>query len=168
MTLGEGVRQLYVFFAFVCLGVLLAVVFALFSKVNGKWTLLSDAAVGALGVFAVWKLNLIVNDGEMRLFVLLGLFCGVAIAQLTCKSVLDRISKVLYNLATLKKVAENETVLQKKHVNSCSGGNNSVDISAVHVVDSSHSTQQPQTDVGKVAGVGGRSKKRRERQTGID
>lgn len=135
---------MYVFLAFVCMGVLLALVFALFLKANGKWTLLADAAVGALGVFAVWKLNLIVNDGEMRLFVLLGFFCGVAIAQLTCKSVLDRISKVLYNLATLKKVAENETVLQKKHVNSCSGGNNSVDISDLHAVGNAHATGKPQ------------------------
>ena len=81
MTLGEGVQQFYVFCAFVALGTLIALpyLFVVGLPKNKMLSLLWDVLYGLATVFALWKFNLAVNNGEFRLFVFAAFLSGIAI-----------------------------------------------------------------------------------------
>lgn len=161
MTLGEGTHQLGVFVVFVCVGVVQAAVYIFANEFfKGKWSVLWDSLFGVQFVFCVWAVNVQVNCGKFRGFVFVALAVGTIIAVATCKSVLDRTAKLLYNLATSQKVANNEIILQKGHVNFDSCGNNSVDIPVLHVADNANAANKPKTKIRKIAGVGGSRQKR--------
>lgn len=167
MTLGEGAHQLGVFVVFACIGVVQAAAYVFASGFfKGKWCVLWDLLFGAQFTFCVWIVNVQVNCGKFRAFVFVALAVGAIIAVATCKSTLDRTAKLLYNLATSQKVANNEIILQKGHVNFDSCGNNSANIPVLHVADNANAANQPKTKIRKIASNGGSRQKRRAVQTG--
>lgn len=142
MTLGEGIQQFYVFCAFVALGTLIALpyLFVVGLTKNKLLSLLWDVLYGLATVFALWKFNLDVNNGEFRLFVFAAFLSGIAISCATCKTTLDKLSLRLYNFATLKKseAQDGKAVLQKIDGNNGGGNGDSAGVSAVHAVGNPH------------------------------
>lgn len=164
MTLGEGIQQLYVFLAFVALGVISSVVY-LFATAFFKGKLASaifDALFGVSFVFALWKLNVRANNGEFRLFVFVALFFGIFIATVTCKSTLDKAAAVVYNLTTSHKAAKNgKTVLQKELGNIDDSGADGAGVSALYAADNSHAVDQFEAKSRKADGTGKGGRTRR-------
>lgn len=155
MILGEGIEQFYVFCAFFAFGALLALpyLFALGLMKNKVISIIFDAVYCTATVFLLWKFNLQTNNGECRAFVFLAFFAGIATSCATCKSMLDKLSFRLYNLFTLKRKVsadDGKTVLQKTDGNIGDSNDGSVDISAVHAVDNSHSIFKLQSAERKV------------------
>lgn len=170
--LGEGIQQLYVFLTFVATGVMLSVPYLFLAGLckNKVAAVAFDGCYGALSLFAVWKLNVEVNNGDFRWFVFVALVLGVIIVCTTCKTTLDKLSAALYNLLTSLRLGKDdgETVLQKEHSNFGNSGSRGADISAVHVADQPDSTFQPETNVGKTDRNGKSGKNKRGRKARTD
>lgn len=140
--LGEGIEQLYVFAVFAVVGVALGVVYLLGigvfrSKVAG---VIFDAVFGFLAIYLVWKVNLETNNGEFRLFIVVGLALGVILAYFTCKTALDKVSCLLYNLFTTKLVDKDDEThfSQKVNVNTIRSGSASRSDTGVHAVGNAY------------------------------
>ena len=124
--LGEGLEQLYVFVVFVVLGLALAAVYlfglGLFrSKLFGA---IFDCIWGGASLWLVWRVNIAVNNGECRLFVFIALAFGATVAVITCKSMLDKASALLYNLFTTKLVdkSDGSDILQEDNFDTVRDG----------------------------------------------
>lgn len=141
--LGEGIEQLYVFAVFAVLGVALSLSY-LFgigvfrTKVGG---FIFDAIFGFVAIYLVWKVNLETNNGEFRLFIVVGLALGALTTCFTCKTALDKASTLLYNLFTTKVVNKDDRTLISQKVNGDTIGCGSISDSdaGVHAVGNSHS-----------------------------
>ena len=125
--LGEGIEQLYVFVVFVVIGVVLAAAYTfgvgLFrSRLAGT---IFDCIWGAVSLWLVWRVNLGVNNGQCRLFLFVALFVGAVIAYITCKSMLDKASALLYNLFTTKLMdnSDGSDILQEDNLDNVRSGN---------------------------------------------
>ena len=77
--LGEGIQQLQVFVVFVVLGLALgcAYLFGIGLFRTRLAAIIFDAIFGAAAVYAVFAANLALNNGEFRLFVLIGVLLVV-------------------------------------------------------------------------------------------
>ena len=124
--LGEGIEQLCVFAVFVVLGVTLAAVYifglGLFrSRLAGA---IFDGIWGAASLYLTWRVNLGVNNGECRLYVFVALALGAVIAYFTCKSMLDKVSAVLYNLFTTRLMdkSDESNLLQENNLDTVRDG----------------------------------------------
>lgn len=135
--LGEGVEQLCVFAVFAVTGVVLCACFVFCAGVfrTRLSACVSDAAVGLAALYAVWKINLELNNGEFRLYVFLGLAMGAVIAYFTCKRTLDKASALLYNWFTKLTADDNgQNFSQKGNIDTVLRGDIGTDIAGVHAV----------------------------------
>ncbi|MCH5157293.1 MAG: spore cortex biosynthesis protein YabQ [Clostridiales bacterium] len=113
--LGEGIEQLRVFAVFVALGVgfCCLYIFCVGLTRSRLAAIIFDSLFGALCLYVVWKVNLEINNGECRAFLFVGLALGSAISFVTCKSTLDKLSSLLYNLLTIERANNGTHILQK-------------------------------------------------------
>ena len=124
--LGVGIEQLYVFVVFAVLGVALAAVYifgvGLFrGRVAGA---IFDCVWGGVALWLVWRVNLDVNNGQCRLYLFIALLVGALVAYITCKSMLDKASALLYNLFTTKLVdkTDGSDLLQENNLDTVRNG----------------------------------------------
>lgn len=146
MTLGEGVQQFQVFVVFVVLGLALGAVYlfgiGLFRARLAA--IIFDVVFGAASVYAVFAVNLAVNNGEFRLFVLIAIALGVFLSVLTCKTLLDKASSALYNLFTTREDdLDDARISQQKNIHTNSSGGDSSSAFSLHAVDNSLSAVVP-------------------------
>lgn len=168
--LGEGIEQLYVFAVFVALGVALGIVYLLGigvfrRKVSG---LIFDAVFGFAAIYLVWKVNLETNNGEFRLFIVVGLALGVILAYATCKTALDKVSCLLYNLFTTKMVDKDDGThfSQKVNVNIIRGGSADSSDTGVHATGNSYADVSDKGTHRKVRAAATRSRRHHRRTSG--
>lgn len=170
--LGEGIEQLRVFVVFAVLGLALMAVylFGLGLFRSRLAIILFDGIFGVASIYAVFAVNLAVNNGEFRLFVFLGLAMGCVICAVTCKTLLDKASAALYNLCT--KSTEDEAndahVSQQKDIGLDSSGGNGSAVAGVHTADNSHSNVLAKSTRRKASKPNRRIKKTRRSHSGTN
>ena len=171
MTLGEGIVQLYVFAVFWALGVgfCLIYVFGVGLTKTKLAAILFDCIFGAIVVYSVWKVNLEVNNGEFRAFIFVGLVVGCVTAYFTCKSTLDKLSAMLYNLFTtqLEKKSNGTDILQKVDGNNVRSGDTDSGTAGVPVADKPRSNVRTKRAHRNVRKASPRSRSRHERSSGL-
>lgn len=99
MTLGKGIEQLYVFVTDVAFGVIATSLYIIANNFAQKrWQVIVTDCICAVIFAVIFELfNLHCNNGEVRLFVFLGVGVGILLAT-CCKRTLDKVSSTLYNL----------------------------------------------------------------------
>lgn len=134
--LGKGIEQLYVFAVFWALGVGLSLIyiFAVGLTKSKLAATVFDGIFGAVAIYLTWKVNLEINNGEFRLFIFVGLILGCVVTYFTCKSTLDKLSALLYNLLTIKIVEQSDgkDLSQKVDGNRVRGGNAGTGVAGLH------------------------------------
>ena len=126
--LGEGIEQLCVFVVFFALGVIFSAfyIFAVGLTKPRLAAIIFDCIFGFVCLYVIWKVNLEVNNGECRAFLFVGLVFGCATTFVTCKSTLDKLSSMLYNLFTTNRKDDDGTdILQEVNsgdIRSCDTG----------------------------------------------
>ena len=142
--LGEGIEQLYVFAVFFALAVGLAAVYLFgLGLFRGRLAgTIFDCIWGAAALWLTWRVNLAVNNGQCRLYVFVALFAGATLACLTCKSMLDKASGMLYNLFTTKLVdnSDGSNLLQENNLNTVRDSDIGSSDIGMHAVGKSHAT----------------------------
>ena len=137
--LGEGVGQLRVFLLFLAVGAIVGLLYTFGEKMT-KSTLsavIFDLLFGVLSATAVFWLNIVYNNGQVRAYVFVALSVGCKIAYFICNKPLDKLCKVLYNRLTSKNERQDNgtTVLQKINFDFDGGGNFVGTDSSLHPVD---------------------------------
>ena len=165
--LGEGVEQLCVFAVFFVLGVVLSALY-IFGVGLTKLKLAAiifDVIFGAVCLYVIWKVNLEVNNGECRAFLFVGLVAGAAITFVTCKSTLDKLSGMLYNLFTTKLTAEKDGtyILQKVNSGDIRSGDTDSGIASLHASGQSRSAVKRKRSHSKVRTASARRRTRQDR-----
>ena len=148
--LGQGIEQLYVFVVFVVLGIALcsAYLFGLGLFRSKLFGTIFDCIWGAVSLWLVWRVNLDVNNGQCRLFVFIAIVVGATLAYVSCKSMLDKASGLLYNLFTTKlvDVSDGSNLLQKNNLDTVRDGDigaTDTRLHAVGVTDATVGAKQP-------------------------
>ena len=143
MTLGEGIEQLYVFAVFFALGLgfSLIYIFGVGLTKSKLAAIIYDSVFGAGAIFVVWKTNLEINNGEFRAFIFIGLALGCVTTYFTCKSTLDKLSAMLYNLFTTKFVEKGNgtDILQEVNIDNIRSGNAGAGAAGLHAVSNTDS-----------------------------
>ena len=151
--LGEGIEQLCVFAVFVALGVGFSAlyIFGVGLTKPRLAAIIFDLIFGAVCLYVVWKVNLEVNNGECRAFLFVGLALGSALTFVTCKRTLDKLSAMLYNLFTTKRVDDDGThILQKINSGDIRSGDTDTGIATLHATRKSRSAvkrKRPHSEV---------------------
>ncbi len=169
MTLGAGVEQLYVFAVFWALGIGLSLIFLFFEGLlqTRFAACIFDVLFGAFAIWVIWKVNLDVNNGEVRTFLYIALVLGCATTVLTCKTTLDKLSAMLYTWLTKGLAAQHEqNFLQKINVDSIRSGNADTGIAGVHAVGNADADEFAQTAGRKAERNDRRRKTRRAKASG--
>lgn len=170
MTLGVGVEQLYIFAVFLVLGVTFCAIYIFGCGIfRAKVAyMVFDCTFGAVAVYAVWKVNLEVNNGEFRLYMLLALALGCVVTYFMCKSTLDKLSSLLYNLfTTLRDDSDGTDFSKQEIVNTDSGSHLGGGSTGMHVVGNTHPNviAQPADGSTKPANSGCRTRFRKNART---
>ena len=160
--LGEGVEQLCVFAVFFALGVGFCAlyVFGVGLTKSKLAAIIFDSIFGAVCIYVIWKVNLEVNNGECRAFLFVGLAFGATIAFVTCKSTLDKLSAMLYNLFT-RTDNDGTHILQEINSSDIRSGNTGTGIAPLHATGNSDAVVVAKRSRGNVAKHDRRSKRAR-------
>ena len=167
--LGEGIEQLCVFAVFFALGVGFCALYVFGAGLTKTKlaAIVFDCIFGAVATYVIWKVNLEVNNGECRAFLFVALAFGCVISLVTCKSTLDKLSAMLYNLFTTKLVDDDgETVLQEVNSSDIHSGDTGTGIASLHAfgnADANVVTKRPRR---KASNAHRRSKRARSVDAG--
>ncbi len=169
--LGCDITQLYVFLLFAALGAVLGGVYLLLymlTRHGGFWAVFADVAFGCAAVAAVCGVNLLFNNGEARLYVPLGLACGVCASVVILYKPLDKVACRLYNRLTFKRKEQDDgsTVSQKIHGNTDDCGNSACCAVGVRTADYAVANDVHDDALAKVANPAGKRTKKQRGQTG--
>ena len=152
--LGAGIEQLYVFVVFFVLGVGFCAVYLFFVGLTKTKlaAIIFDSLFGAFAIYVLWKVNLEINNGELRAFLFIGFALGCVIAYFTCKRTLDKLSGMLYNLFTKKLVDKNDGthILQEVDGNNIHSGDADTGITGLRATDNSRSNVRRKRSHSKV------------------
>ena len=157
--LGEGIEQLCVFAVFFVLGVGFSAIYIFFVGLTKHKlaAIIFDCLFGAIALYVIWKVNLEVNNGEFRAFLFVGLAIGAVTTFVTCKTTLDKLSAMLYNLFTNlfadKSVdKDGKTILQKVDIGNIRSSSTDTGVASVHAtgnVDSNVVAKRPRRRFGR-------------------
>ena len=169
--LGAGAEQIYIFAVFFVLGVGFSAFYMFFLGLTKTKlaAIIFDSLFGVGAIYAIWKVNLDINNGEFRAFLFVALALGCVTAYLTCKRMLDKLSAMLYNLFTEKLVdkADGKNILQKNNSNIIHSGNTDSGTADLRATDNSRSVVRGKRSHRKVRTALGRGG-RHDRRTSTD
>lgn len=158
--LGEGIEQLCVFAVFFALGVGFCAlyIFGVGLTKPKLAAIIFDCIFGAVAIYVIWKVNLEINNGECRAFLFVGLALGCVTSFFTCRSTLDKLSAMLYNLFTTKLVDDDGThILQEINSDVIHSGDTGTGIAPLHATGRSGSAvirKRPHRKVRTASGTG--------------
>ena len=133
--LGKGIEQLCVFAVFFVLGAGFSAIYIFGVGLTKPKiaAIIFDSILGAVATYVIWKVNLELNNGECRAFLFVALIFGCVITFVTCKSTLDKLSAMLYNLFTTKLVDNDGThILQEVNSSNIRSGDTDTGIASLH------------------------------------
>ena len=167
--LGKGLEQLCVFVVFFVLGVGFSAlyIFAVGLTKPKLAAIVFDCIFGAVAIYVIWKVNLEVNNGECRAFLFVGLVFGCVITFVTCKTTLDKLSAMLYNLFTTKKVDDDGThILQEINSSDIRSSDTDTGTASLHATGNADADVVVKSSRRKASGVDSRSKRKKRSYQG--
>ena len=165
--LGAGAEQIYVFAVFFVLGVGFCAFYLFFCGLTKSKlaAIIFDSLFGAGAIYALWKVNLEINNGEWRAFIFVALAIGCITTYFTCKMALDKASGMLYNLFTDKLVDKNDRthILQKVNGNDIHSGDTDTGVAPLRAADNARPNVGSKRPNRKVRTTSERRRKRNNR-----